>query len=51
MGKSPTAISRERVAEQFDVEAMRRKLNRAIELEEFEEAARIRDDIKKNSER
>ena len=50
MGKSPTAISNERVAEQIDVEAMRRKLNRAIELEEFEEAARIRDDIKKHTE-
>lgn len=47
MGKTPMKSAKPKPQRQADVEALRRKLSRAIELEEFEEAARIRDEIRK----
>ncbi|MCM8771372.1 MAG: UvrB/UvrC motif-containing protein [Candidatus Omnitrophica bacterium] len=45
LGKAPHKISRV-LKEVEDLEELRQKLQRAIEKEEFEEAARIRDQIK-----
>jgi len=45
-GKSPTKIAKAAVKKKFVLQDLRDKLQKAIEMEAFEEAARIRDQIK-----
>jgi len=45
MGKAPHSLSEEEILEKR-IEELREKLNKAIKLEAYEEAARIRDEIK-----
>ena len=45
LGKSPVKIAK-RVKKKVDLQELRNKLHKAIETEEFEEAAKIRDQIK-----
>jgi len=47
MGKSPEKKARTTKSRKIDIEQLRRRLKRAVELEEFEEAAQLRDEIKK----
>ncbi len=46
VGKIPFRTSQD-VSEKLRVQELKRKLQRSIEMEEFEEAARIRDEIRK----
>ncbi|MFH0826520.1 MAG: UvrB/UvrC motif-containing protein [Candidatus Omnitrophota bacterium] len=45
-GKSPSRMARAKVRKRLDLGDLQDKLQRAIEMEAFEEAARIRDQIK-----
>ncbi len=47
LGKVPHQKKATPRHKKVDVEELKRKLRRAVELEEFEEAARLRDEIKK----
>ncbi len=47
LGKSPEKKARTQKTRKIDIEQLRRRLKRAVELEEFEEAAQLRDEIKK----
>lgn len=47
IGKTPDKKGRAAKSKKVDIEQLKRRLKRAIELEEFEEAAQIRDEIKK----
>ena len=47
MGKIPGKKRTTRTAKKVDIDELKRRLKRAITLEEFEEAARLRDEIKK----
>lgn len=45
-GKSPVRASAKPTKKKLDAQELRARLNKAIEMEEFEEAAKIRDQIK-----
>ncbi len=47
VGKGPGKKDKKVKVRKTDVEQLKRRLKRAIELEEFEEAAQLRDEIKK----
>ncbi len=47
VGKGPGKKGKKIKAKKTDVEQLKKRLKRAIELEEFEEAAQLRDEIKK----
>ncbi|MFH0840168.1 MAG: UvrB/UvrC motif-containing protein [Candidatus Omnitrophota bacterium] len=47
LGKAPGKKGKLTKSKKVDVEQLKRRLKRAIELEEFEEAAQLRDEIKK----
>jgi protein arginine kinase activator len=47
MGKIPGKKKTTRAPRKVDVDELKRRLKRAVTLEEFEEAARLRDEIKK----
>ena len=47
MGKMPGKKKRVKVPKKVDMDDLKKKLKRAIMLEEFEEAAKLRDEIKK----
>jgi protein arginine kinase activator len=47
VGKSPVKIAKAMDKEKVDLQELRQQLNKAIEMEAFEEAARIRDQIRK----
>ena len=47
MGKFPGKKKKTRLAKKVDVDDLKKRLKKAIMLEEFEEAARLRDEIKK----
>lgn len=48
MGKIPGKKKTTRAPKKVDIDELKRRLKRAISLEEFEEAARLRDEIKKH---
>lgn len=48
VGKMPGKKGRHPKLKKIDIEELKRHLKRAVELEEFEEAARLRDEIKKH---
>jgi len=51
LGKVPHKKGKAAKAKKIDVEELKKRLRRAVELEEFEEAARLRDEIKKHEDK
>lgn len=51
-GRKPPSVQRERMVKPIsDLKMLQDRLRKSIQLEEFEEAARIRDEIRQNEER
>lgn len=51
IGKAPRKKGKPARRRKVDIEGLKRKLKHVVELEEFEEAARLRDEIKKHEQR
>ena len=51
VGKVPRKKVKASRGKKVDIEELKKKLKHAVELEEFEEAARLRDEIKKHEQR